>query len=349
MKVADSAAWSAGLLIALALLCGCGPGKDGSHPETAVPVRTAAVMTEDTSPPIHTSGRLSSALEARLSFTTGGIIARFNVDEGETVDKGGIIVSLKLDEIEARASQARTAFDKAKRDYARAANLYADSVIALESMQDAESGLKTAGAALEIAEFNLDHSVIRAPADGQILRRYAEANELVGPGQPVVLFGTTGAHWVLRAAVNEQEVLRLGIGDPAAARFDAYPDTSFRAETTEIAESAGPMTGGYEIELSLDDAGLKLMSGFVADIDIFPREGGRYSAIPVDALVEADGSRGWVYRVDHETMRARAVPVVIHHIIGSRVAVSSGLEGVDEVVTDGAQYLADSSLVSIVE
>ena len=256
---------------------------------------------------------------------------------------------LEPDEVRAQVQQARSGYEKAERDYARAENLYADSVITLESFENARTGLEVARSVLDIAEFNMLHSSIRAPADGKVLKRYAEANELVAPGQPVFLFGATGNEYVLRASVNDREVMGLRIGDPAEVAFDAYPSGKFMAQVSEIAEAADPMSGGYEIELMIDPGEYRLISGFVADIDIYPDRGDRYHVIPLDALVEADGNRGIVYSVDTETLRARAVPVAIHHVVGERVAVSAGLEDITEVVTDGAAYLADSSLVIITE
>lgn len=335
-------------LLALAL-AGCGSG--GEDPRTAapVPVRMARVVLEETAPPVRTSGRLSSVLEARLSFKAGGIIQSVDFDEGQAVKKGDVLAELVLDEIAAQTRQARSGYEKAERDYRRAQNLYADSVITLERLQDAETGLDVARSASEIAEFNLRHSAIRAPADGKVLKRYAEVNELVAPGQPIFMFGATGEEWTLRASVNDRELIRLTIGDPAMVTFDAYPGISFDGDVAEIAEAADPMSGGYEIELMVQPGEYRLISGFVADIEIRPSKGRPCRVVPIEALVEADGDMGVVYTVDRETNRARAVPVVISHIAGERVAVRSGLENVTEVVTDGAAYLADTSLVSITE
>lgn len=340
-------AWGLGLIIAASQ--GCGPSGDGSGSEIPVPVRLAAVVLEKTAPPVYTSGKLSPVLEARLSFKVGGIIESVSFDEGETVKAGDVLATLVLDEISAQAQQARSGYEKALRDYGRARNLYADSVITLERLQDAETGLELATSGLEIADFNLHHSAIRAPADGKVLKRYAETNEVVAPGQPIFVFGATGEEWVLRASVNDREVITLRLGDPASVAFDAYPQVSFDARLSEIAEAADPMTGGYEIELAVESNGHRLVSGFVADIEIHPTAAGDYRIIPIDALVEADGSLGTVYTVDPVTKRARAVTVIISHVASGRVAVASGLENVNEVVTDGAAYLADSSLVSVVQ
>ena len=335
--------------IALAAFAGCGPGGDGAAGQAAIHVRMAPVVIEETSPVIHTSGRLSSLVEARLSFKVGGIIKALNFAEGEEVGKGEILAGLMLDEMAARAQQAESAYEKAERDYRRAGNLYADSVITLERLQDAETGLEVARSNKKIAQFNLLHSSIRAPADGRILKRFAEENELVAPGQPIILFGTSGEEWILRASVNDRELIRLRIGDPARATFDAYPGIEFPAVLTEISESADAMSGSYEIELTIDEGERRLISGFVADIDIFPTTGVKHRVIPIDALVEADGDLGVVYTVDRATARARAVHIVIDYMVDGRVAVSSGLENVNDVVTDGAAYLADSSLVHISE
>jgi multidrug efflux system membrane fusion protein len=338
-----------GAIVAMFILAiaGCGSREDGSAGEAPITVRMAPVLVEERAPSVHTSGRLSSVLEAELSFKVGGIIESIGFDEGQAVTEGDVLARLKLDEIQAQAEQARSVYEKAERDYRRARDLYADSVITLERMQDAGTGVDLARAALEIAEFNLTYSAIRAPSDGKVLKRYAEADEVVAPGRPIFLFGSTAGGWVLRAAVNDREVIRLAIGDSAEVTFDAYRDRPFPAAVTEIAGAADPMSGGYEIELAVGPEGQRLVSGFVGEVEIHPSMRGRYSVIPIEALVEADGGKGVVYTVDPATKRARAVHVTVGHIVGSRVAVTGGLEDVMWVVTDGAPYLADSSLVSI--
>ena len=66
--------------------------------------------------PVHSSGKLVSETESKLSFKTGGIIANIFVEEGETVRKGQTLAALNLSEIKARKRKADLALEKARRD-----------------------------------------------------------------------------------------------------------------------------------------------------------------------------------------------------------------------------------------
>jgi RND family efflux transporter MFP subunit len=338
------------LLVAVAALvvCGCGRSKDEGGEEQGIPVKTAPVVFEEVSVPVHTSGKLTSVSEARLSFKVGGIVGEIPVDEGESVKKGRLLAALKADEIDARVNQARSAFENARRDLERARRLYADSVITLEQVQDAETGFDMARSQFEIAEFNQAYSSIYAPTDGRILKRFVESNELVGQGTPVFLFGSTGNQWTVRAGISDRDIIRLELGDSASASFDAYPGRHFPARVVEIGEAADPMSGAYEVELELSPGKTKLVSGFVARVDIYPAKCEPMYVVPIEALMEADGGRGYIYLPDESGRTAKKTAVTLGCLIGERVAIASGLEGADRVVTDGAAYLTDKASIRIV-
>jgi len=139
------------------------------------------------------------------------------------------------------------------------------------------------------------------------------------------------------------------LGDPATVRLDAYPAQEFQAVVSEIVESADPMTGTYELELKVNSGEKRFVSGFVAEVDIFPSSKNPYFIIPIDALVEADGNMGYVYTIDPSSMTAHRLSVKIGFLFEDKVAVESGLESVPSVVSKGAPYLSDGAAVRIIE
>jgi multidrug efflux system membrane fusion protein len=334
------------MVAAAALIGGCGGEENDAGRERTIPVTVAPVEYRGFVVPVNTSGRLSVGTEMMLSFKPGGVVDGFRVDEGDRVSRGQVLASLKLAEIQAQVEMASISLNKARRDAKRAANLYADSVATLEQMQNSESAVKAAEAQLQIARFNLDHSVIKAPADGIVLKRLVEPNELVGPGTPVLFVGTTDDAWTVNTGVADRDVIRLAVGDSAEIFFDSYADTPFTGKVAEIAESPSPATGTYEVKLSLDPDGVKLLSGFSAKVTIFPRAEAPHYLVPIDALCQADGFNGSVYTVGADNRAAR-VRITISHILDDRIAVASGLEHIDRVITRGAAYVIDGSPVKI--
>jgi RND family efflux transporter MFP subunit len=312
-------------------------------------VKTAPVEQKEMSQNIHTHGRVSSKKEIKLSFKINGIIRNIYVDEGEAVKKGQLLARLDLSEIESQVEQARSAFEKVGRDLKRAEDLHKDKAVTLEQLQNIQTAHQVAKSQLEVAEFNLRYAEIHAPANGRILRRLMEENEMVSAGMPIFFFASTDRDWIVRAGVSDRDLVRLRLNDSAVLQFDAYPGQTFHARVSEIAESSDPMTGTYEVELKVDAMDKKLVSGFVAQVDISPSTKEMYSIIPIEAMAEADGRQGFVYTVDTSTNRARRIPMTIGFLFEDNVAVASGLEDISFVVTEGAPYLVEGTQVKIVK
>jgi RND family efflux transporter MFP subunit len=328
--------------------CGSFEAKDDQE-EPVTSVRLAPVVTERISTQVRTAGMLFAEAEMRLSFKIGGIVDEILVDEGQSVRAGQTLARLDLSEINAQVKQARSAFEKAERDLRRTRQLYEDTVATLEQLQNAETAFEVAKANLELAEFNLRHSEVTAPGDGVVLRRFSEENEVVKGGQPILMLGATGQNWVVRVGVSDRDVVRLRLADSARVQFDAYPEVVFDATVSEISEAADARSGTYQVELSVDNPGYKLASGFVAKVTITPAIDDEYPSIPVEAMVEADGKEALVFLPSPERDKAEARSVQIARLVGDRLAVRSGLENVDQVIVEGAQYLTDGAAIQVVE
>ncbi len=327
-------------LVSALLFIACSEQENTEEIKKAIPVKTVSVKKEKLSLPIHTSGKLSSAKEIKLSFKTPGIIQKILVNEGRSVKRGTILAQLDLSEINSQVTQANQGYEKAQRDFERVKSLYADSVVTLEQLQNVETALQVAKSQLSIAKFNQKHSTIIAPTNGKILKRFSEEGELTNAGMPVIFFGTSNSDWIVRVGVTDREVVKLKIGDKADVFIDAYPNKTFFAKIKEIAEAANPMNGTYEIELELVEKDVKLVSGFIVKVDIFSSKKEEYYIVPIDAIAEADEIEATLYTISKNNT-AKKIKVTIAEIINGKVTVKTGLENVETVITDGVEYLTN--------
>lgn len=336
-------------LVALLLVVGCGTGTP--PPEVArtpdVLVRTAAVERQAVAEPIRATGLLASKDEARLSFKIGGILNRLYVDEGDRVRAGQTLATLTMTEIEAQVRQAQEAADKARRDLDRAERLYADSVVTLEQVQDARTGYEVAQQGVEIARFNWQYATIKAPFSGVVLKRFAEENELVGPGTPVLRVAGSGQGWVVRVGLPDRDAVRIRPGDRATLTFDAFPETRFAGRVSEVAALATSATGTYEVEIALETTNPGFANGQVAKVELAPRTQTGLAMIPIEALIEGDGDQASVFTLDAAGARAVRVPIEVAFLTDDRVAVRRGLDSVQTVLTDGIAYVTDGSPVQV--
>jgi RND family efflux transporter MFP subunit len=316
--------------------------------DTSIAVKTAAVGTSVVTESVFASGLISSDVEARLSFKTGGIIDKIYVQEGQKVTKGQVLATLNLTEINAQVSQARQSFDKTERDLQRIKNLYADTAATLEQLQNVTTAHEVARQSLNIAQFNQNYSQLRSPATGTVLKKLMNEGELAGPGTPVVYVAATGQqNWVVRVGVSDKDWAKLNIGDKAKINLDAYPDDTFEGTVTELAQAADPVNKLYEIEIQVKPGTRRFAPGLFAKAEVIPGQSRTYFTIPVEAIVEGNGKQAFVYTLASGGKAARKVPVQIAFFDNEKVMISKGLENVKEVITSGSSFLTEDSEVAV--
>jgi len=328
-------------------LSACGAAPSDPTADLGTPVRTGIASSGPAIASLKTNGVVAARDEMRLSFKTGGIIRRITVQEGQPVKQGQILAELELTEINAQFQQAKQMADKSARDLERGERLHADQVISLEALQNLRTQAAVTAAARDAARFNLGQSTIVATRDGVILRQLAEERELVPPGQPVIVLGSSERGYVVRAAISDRDLVRLSVGDRAEIRLDAYPGQVFTGKVHEVSAAADPRNGLFPIEVRFDvPAETKLATGFIAKLQITPATANASSLtyIPIAALVEGDGNKAQVFVVDGALARKREVTVAF--IDGEAVALASGLTAGTALVTEGALYLVDGERIS---
>lgn len=331
-----------------ALSCNRGSttGKPAAAPETTVRVIAAPVVRDTAALPLIVPGKLATAVEMKLSFKTGGVIRELHATEGAAVSRGARIARLDTVEFAAWRDKARTALDKAARDYDRVKRLHADGAAPLELLQNAESARSAARADSAIAASNLAQAVLVAPSSGRILKRLAETDEVIGPGMPVVLFASTEGAWTIAAAIADRDLMDVSIGDRAEVRFDALPHETFDASLIRIAGAAHSVTGTVEIEMALDRTHAVLRPGLFGEVRLFAKGRKNLAYVPASALVHANGDTGTVYAVGAADA-VTPVTVTIARLFGDRLAVSAGLENVNFVVAAGSSYITEKARVII--
>ncbi len=351
------------LAISLAVAA-CAPTKEAAPPAAVPPiaVRTAPVIREPRAQPITGTGVLSSKAEMKASFKLGGILSRINVDEGDEVKRGQILAVLRATEVEVAVEQAGQGVAKAERDLARARSLFEGSAATREQLDDATTAASIARSQMRAARFNQDNSVIRAPANGRVLRRLAEPNELVGPGQPVLVLSGDSSGWVMRVSLADRDVVRITEDTPAEVEMSAWPGAGLPGHVAEIA-SAASVLGTYEIEIAVSEPkattaprppetrampeNMTLRSGMIGKVRISPPTTKIVSMVPASALRDGEGKSATVWQAMPDgTVVAHRVKVAF--FVDNLAAISEGLDNVDAVVTDGAAYLTERSKVAVV-
>jgi len=156
----------------------------------------------------------------------------------------------QLEQAAAKSAVSRLRLEQVEKDL-RA--LIADRESARAALQAAEISLdSTVGdehtivaevlAQLADAQYNLDHTTIRAPSDGYVANLQIYPGSFVRLKQPVMAFVNTEEYWLV-ASVLQRGIEHLRPGDKAQVAFEMYPGKIFDAEVENVVWAAGEAQG----------------------------------------------------------------------------------------------------------
>ena len=236
----------------------------GTEVEIAQVIPTTIVET------VSATGKIQPEIEVKISSEVSGEIISLNVKEGQVVKKGDLLVKINpdlytsgynrsvsnLSGTRANLSQADASFKESKSNYDRNKTLFEKGIIskadwdkavgsyevAKASKQTAYYNVQSASATVNEAKDNLGRTTIYAPADGTISMLNVELGERVLGTQQMA--GTE----IMRVAnlnnmevevdVNENDIVKIKVGDEAKVEVDAYLKKQFKGIVTSISNSA---------------------------------------------------------------------------------------------------------------
>ena len=219
---------------------------------------------------VSATGKIQPEIEVKISSEVSGEIIALPVKEGQVVKKGDLLVKINpdlytsgynrtisnLSGTKAGLSQADASFKEAKSNYDRSKTLFDKGIIsksdwdkaiasfevAKASKESAYYNVQSASATVSEAKDNLGRTTIYAPADGTISMLNVELGERVLGTQQM-----TGTE-ILRVAnlnnmevevdVNENDIVKINVGDSAKVEVDAYLKKEFKGIVTSISNSA---------------------------------------------------------------------------------------------------------------
>ncbi len=318
--------------------------------EAPVPVRTAIVARGPVEETVTNSkaGTVEARRRAKLSPGTSGIVAAVEIERGQKVSAGQPLVLLDdgaqraqhalaqraLGVAEASSRKSCIAAERAEQELKRNQELgtkgivSADSIDALISLRNlaladcavAAAEVERARAAVDVAQAELDKTILRAPFDGIVAEVPVQLGEWATPSVPLVVapdvvdvIDPTSIY--VAAPMDEVDSARLAVGLPARVTLDAFPGRSFPGRVVRIAPyvlDVESQNRTVEIEVEFDDVafGARLLPGTSADVEVILQvhedslrvptgallEGGRVLVIEGDRLVEralTTGLRNW--------------------------------------------------------
>lgn len=340
---------------------GLGLAACGDRAAEAPPPRPALVAHPEPAPGTARSfpGEIRARAESPLAFRVGGELLRREVDVGDRVAAGQLLAVIDAGDFDAqaRAAEARLAAAEAQRvrataDRARYATLAADQLVSRSALdaQDAawraaEGEARAARAQVELARNQAGYAALRAPADGVIASRQAEAGQVVAAGQAVYTLAADDGREVA-IALPESALGAFRVGQPVEVELWTAPGARLRGRFREIAPAADPVARTYAARVAIDDAdAARVALGQSATVHA-AAEGAPLS-VPLSAVQRGEDGAASVWVV--EAGRVRAVAVETGDFGAERVPVIAGLDADDWVVVAGGHLLREGQDVRAVD
>jgi len=260
-----------GIALALILLLIVGKkagwfGKTGNFKE----VEITKIEPIDIIETVSATGKIQPEIEVKLSSEVSGEIIELPVVEGQAVEKGDLLVRVNpdiyqssvnraqagLETSRANYAQAQASLKQAEANYNRNKSLFEKGVIskaewdrvvseyevATANKESAYFNMQSTSATVKEAQDNLGRTNIYAPMTGTISKLDAELGErVVGTQQMAgteILRVANLTNMEVEVDVNENDIVKVEVGDSTIVEVDAYLGKEFKGIVTEISNSA---------------------------------------------------------------------------------------------------------------
>lgn len=311
-------------------------GKEGifGNKEDAKEIEITKVIPMTIVETVSATGKIQPEIEVKIAPEVSGEIILLNVKEGQVVKKGDLLVKINpdlytssynrsvsnLSGTKAGLTQSEASFKEAKANYERNKTLYEKGVIsrsdwdksiasfevAKATRQSAYYNVQSASASVNEAKDNLGRTTIYAPADGTISVLNVEIGERVLGTQQMA--GTE----LLRVAnlnnmevevdVNENDIVKIKVGDLANVEVDAYLKKQFKGVVTSISNSASStltadQVTNFKVKVRIQKESYQdllvgkpetyspFRPGMTATVDIITKTKRNVLAVPISSVV----------------------------------------------------------------
>lgn len=362
-------------------------------------VETTVVQRVDIIETVAATGKIQPEIEVMLSSEVSGEIIELPVKEGQLVERGDLLVRINpdiyqsalkrseasLQNMRANLAQAEASLREAEQNYERNRSLFDKGIISRAEWEQVQSSYEVAQAVRESAYYNVQSSDatvdeardnlartnIYAPMRGTISSLSAELGErVVGTQQMAgteIMRVANLANMEVEVEVNENDIVKVSIGDSTIVEVDAYMREEFKGIVTEISNSASAeltadQVTNFNVKVRILEESYRHLTegqpenfspfrpGMTATVDIITEAQRAVVGVPISAIVVktdtaatgADEQRyEAVFVKEGELAQLRRVETGIQD--QSRIAILSGLEEGEEVIT-GPYHLVTNNL-----
>ena len=293
---------------------------------------------------VEAKGQLKPISASVVSPSVDGTVASINVQAGQSVNEGDVLMTIKNDELDRNVADAQRAVTAAKEDLANAQKAVAAAQAAPATDADAAGASGVSGTAdtsavssaqrnLASAQANLDQAnakaaerTVTAPSSGSIVELNAKVGATVTGGMIMGEGDTSGGKQCMQIAdlskmkvtvqVGEKDIAKIAVGQSANVTYPAFPDIVSQGTVTAIASVANSDANGggvtFNVDILIDAPDARLKPGMTAEVSVVTEQLDDVVMVPTMALMTEDGEHYYVnVATDGESKQTRRVKVTV--------------------------------------
>lgn len=323
---------------------------------------------------VEASGAAKPVTSVVVNPEVGGTIETVNVAEGDTVQEGDVLLTVKNDELDKAIRDAEMGVRNAKLGVSQAQSAYATTLEAYNTVvetpddkgsveykhgaeasavdsaafavESAKNSLSDAQEAYSIAVANAEKRTVRAPKSGSVVVMNAQVgastDSAANAGGLIQIADLT--QMTVKVQVNEVDISRVSVGQMAKATFSALPGVELDAQVTRIATVAGSGEdssghgGGvvtYDVSLLIPQPAAELKPGMTANVQIMLQSVPDTLMVPLSCVAMDEAGGSYVMVVtDYETGAAERRSVSVRASNQTTAAIEGDVDEGDKVLLD---------------
>jgi membrane fusion protein (multidrug efflux system) len=320
-------------------------------PPTAV---TTVIAKRETWPSTLSVIGTAAAIEGvTVSADLPGTVDKIHFESGQSVHEGDILVELDTRQERAQLANMEAQRDLARIQYGRSEQLIKAGVISKSEYDNAAAQQKATEAQVGDIKAAIARKTIHAPFTGSLGIRQISLGQYLAAGQAIVSLQSLNPIYV-NFGVPQQDTPKMKIGRGLSVTNTDLPGVAFNGRITALDSVINEQTRNIQVQATLQNQGGKLRPGMYVQVELPLGEPRAVIPLPASAINYApygDSVYVVVDMKDEKTGKTyRGVRQQIVKIEGSRgdqVAITSGLNPGDEVVSAGVFRLRNAAPVEI--
>lgn len=354
------------IVLAGAVVWGISKFTGNAGGDDAPQLMTTFIDRGDFTEAVEASGAAKPVTSVVVNPEVGGTIESVNVAEGDTVQEGDVLLTVKNDELDKAIRDAEMGVRNAKLSVSQAQSTYdtmyekyydpelsddeRPEVSAIDeaafAVESARNSLSDAQEAYNIAVANAEKRTVRAPKSGSVVVMNAQigasTDSAANAGGLIQIADLT--QMTVKVQVNEVDISRVSVGQMAKATFSALPGVELDAQVTRIATVAGSgedsygYGGGvvtYDVSLLIPQPAAELKPGMTANVQIMLQSVPDTLMVPSSCVAMDEAGSSYVMVVtDYETGAVERRPVTVRASDQTTSAIEGDVSEGDEVLLD---------------